>query len=102
MLRCGLPSVHDGSCSGRRASMTDQIQLRVNGRNVTVKAGTVVAAAIARAGVTAFRRSPLGRSCAPLCGMGVCMECRVTIDGKAHSRSCITLCAEGMDVRTDD
>jgi len=82
--------------------MNNQLQLRVNGRNVIVEYGTVVAAAIARAGVSKFRRSPLGRPCAPLCGMGVCMECRVTIDGRAQSRSCITLCAEGMDVRTDD
>jgi hypothetical protein len=37
-----------------------------------------------------------------LCGMGICLECRVTIDGREHSRSCTTLCAEGMEVRTDD
>jgi D-hydroxyproline dehydrogenase subunit gamma len=82
--------------------MKHHIQLRVNGQEVTVKPGTVVAAAIARAGVLGFRRSPQGRACAPVCGMGVCMECRVTIDGRAHTRSCIMLCAEGMDIRTDD
>jgi predicted molibdopterin-dependent oxidoreductase YjgC len=82
--------------------MKNQVQLRVNGRNVVVEPGTVVAAAVARAGVSKFRRSPLGRPCGPLCGMGVCMECRVTIDGRAHVRSCLTLCGEGMDVRTDD
>jgi len=81
--------------------MNNQVHLRVNGQTVSVAPGTVVAAAIARAGVSRFRRSPLGRSCGPLCGMGVCMECRVTINGRAHSRSCITLCTEGMEVRTD-
>ena len=85
------------------SSMNDQVpdMLRVNGRAVIVPAGTVVAAAIARVGVSPFRRSPLGRPCTPLCGMGVCMECRVSIDGRAHCRSCITLCAQGMEVRTD-
>jgi predicted molibdopterin-dependent oxidoreductase YjgC len=82
--------------------MNNQVQLRVNGRNVVVEPGTVVASAIVRAGVTRFRRSPLDRPCGPVCGMGVCMECRVTIDGRAHARSCITLCANGMDVRTDE
>ena len=38
----------------------------------------------------------------PLCGMGICFECRVTIDGEAHCRSCQTECRNGMDVRTDE
>jgi sarcosine oxidase subunit alpha len=37
----------------------------------------------------------------PLCGIGVCFECRVTINGQHHSRSCQVLCQEGMDVRTE-
>ncbi len=78
------------------------IQLRVNGISVAVAPGTVVAAAIAQAGVTRFRRSVAGEARAPLCGMGICFECRVTINGQEHSRSCTTLCAEGMEVRTDD
>ena len=78
------------------------IQLRVNGVPVTVAQGTVVAAAIAQAGVARFRRSTLGEARGPLCGMGICMECRVTIDGRAHTRSCTALCAEGMEVRTDE
>jgi D-hydroxyproline dehydrogenase subunit gamma len=82
--------------------MSTQIKLRVNGQIVVVPVGTVVAAAITLAGVSQFRRSPSGRPCGPLCGMGVCMECRVTIDDRAHCRSCITLCREGMEVTTDD
>ena len=78
------------------------IQLRVNGIAVTVDPGTVVAAAIAQAGVTRFRRSILGEARGPLCGMGVCMECRVRINGRAQSRSCTTLCSEGMEVQTDE
>lgn len=81
--------------------MPDQVQLHINGQRVTVPAGTVVAAALAMAGITRFRRSVTDEPRGPLCGMGTCMECRVTIDGQAHSRSCQTLCAEGMDVKTD-
>jgi sarcosine oxidase subunit alpha len=44
----------------------------------------------------------LGESRGPLCGMGICMECRVTINGQPHCRSCQTLCEEGMEVRTDE
>jgi D-hydroxyproline dehydrogenase subunit gamma len=82
--------------------MNNQVQIRVNGQKVSVTAGTVVAAAIARAGVNHFRRSPRGQPRGPLCGMGVCMECAVTINGRAHSRSCLALCTDGMEVLTDE
>jgi D-hydroxyproline dehydrogenase subunit gamma len=82
--------------------MPEQIRLRVNGKTVSVAAGTVVAAAVAQSGETRFRRSVGGEARGPLCGMGICMECRVTINGLAHCRSCQILCEEGMEVRTDE
>lgn len=72
------------------------ITLTINGQAVTVPAGTTVAAAVMRAGVMAFRRDR-----GPLCGMGICFECRVTLNGRAHERSCQTVCEPGMEVRTD-
>ncbi len=36
-----------------------------------------------------------------LCGMGVCYECRVTIDGRPAQRACLRLCREGMEIRID-
>lgn len=82
--------------------MPDAIQLKINGRPISVSAGTVVAAAIARAGIVRFRRSVSGQPRGPLCGMGTCLECRVTINGRTHCRSCQTLCEKDMEVRTDD
>lgn len=77
-----------------------EIQLTVNGREVRVPPGSVVAAAIARAGISSYRRSVRGEARGPLCGMGICFECRVTINGQAHCLSCQTLCEEGMEVVT--
>lgn len=82
--------------------MSEGITLRINGRKVTVPEGTLLAAAVAIAGETRFRRSVQGEPRSPLCGMGVCMECRVAINGQAHSRSCQTVCEPGMEVTTDD
>jgi D-hydroxyproline dehydrogenase subunit gamma len=82
--------------------MTEKVTISVNGKPVTVAAGAVVAAALAQAGVTRFRRSAQGEARGPLCGMGVCLECRVSINGQPHSRSCLTLCESGMEVRTDE
>jgi predicted molibdopterin-dependent oxidoreductase YjgC len=77
-----------------------EVRLTVNGREVRVPAGTIVAAAVANAGVVVYRRSVRGEPRAPLCGMGICFECRVTIDGRAHCLSCQTVCEEGMRVVT--
>ncbi|MGH9659022.1 MAG: (2Fe-2S)-binding protein [Bryobacteraceae bacterium] len=81
--------------------MPDSIELRVDGRPVRVEPGTTVAAAVLIANVTMFRRSVHGEPRGPLCGMGICFECRATIDGAPHSRTCQTLCRSGMDIRTD-
>ena len=48
-----------------------------------------------------FVRKQAGRNRrATLCGMGTCMECRVTVDGRKHVRSCQIIVREGMVVRT--
>ena len=82
--------------------MHDLVILRVNDVPVSVPAGSMVAAAVLEAGVTTFRRSVTGEPRGLLCGMGICFECRVRVDGVAHVRSCQTLCENGMDVRTDE
>jgi D-hydroxyproline dehydrogenase subunit gamma len=80
--------------------MAEQVTLSVNGKPITVAAGAMVSTAVALAGAL-FRRSVTGEPRAPLCGMGICFECRVTLDGREHCRSCQVECAEGMEVRTD-
>lgn len=82
--------------------MPETIMLMVNGVEVTMPSGSMVSAAVMTAGITTFRRSVTGEPRGPLCGMGICFECRVTIDGEAHCRSCQTVCRDGMDVRTDE
>jgi len=82
--------------------MSESIQLRVNGKTISVPSGIIVAAAVAMTGETRFRKSVFGQPRGPLCGMGICMECRVTINGQLHCRSCQTLCEEGMEVRADE
>jgi sarcosine oxidase subunit alpha len=63
--------------------------------------GSMVSTAVALAGDAALRFSVSGEPRGPLCGMGICFECRVTIDGRAHQRACQTVCRSGMQVWTD-
>ncbi|MBM3785051.1 MAG: 2Fe-2S iron-sulfur cluster binding domain-containing protein [Acidobacteria bacterium] len=64
------------------------VELILNEKPVSVADGTSVAAALI-AHAADF---------APLCGMGVCMACRVAIDGRPHQLACQTLCRQGMRV----
>ncbi len=81
--------------------MSDSVSITVDGTAVRVERGITVAAALLSLGKSRLRQSPTGEFRGPLCGMGICMECRVTINGRAHCRSCLELCQPGMEVRTD-
>jgi len=78
------------------------IKLTINSRKIEAAEGTTVAAAILESGCESFRTSVSGEPRWPLCGMGICFECRVTIDGVEHQRSCNILAADGMEVVTDE
>jgi len=72
----------------------------VNGEPLRAAVGSSVAAALLNGGVWPVRHAVDGAPRAPLCGMGICYECRVTIDGVAHQRACLVPVADGMIVRT--
>jgi len=80
--------------------MAETVVIVVNGRCLRVAAGVSVAAALLDAGVTSFRTSVRGAPRAPLCGMGTCYECRVTVDDVPHRRACLVTVAQGMGVET--
>jgi D-hydroxyproline dehydrogenase subunit gamma len=77
------------------------LSLTVNGVSLEVEPGTTVAAAAMLAGQPC-RVSVGGAPRGPLCGMGICFECRMTINGRVHCRTCQILCEPGMEVKTDD
>jgi len=80
--------------------MRDGVTISLDGRTIVVPRGATVAAALLSIGVSTFRTSVTGEPRGPLCGIGVCYECRVTVDGRPHERSCMTLCRDGMEVST--
>jgi len=78
---------------------TRSLTLTVDGAPIAVSPETTVAAAVLMAG-KATRTSTSGEPRGPLCGMGICFECRVSINGVPHQRSCQILCQTGMHVST--
>jgi aerobic-type carbon monoxide dehydrogenase small subunit (CoxS/CutS family) len=82
--------------------MSDTIQVTINGSVFDVPVGATAAVAVMMVGEAAFRTSVTGMPRGPVCGMGICYECRVEIDGVAHCRSCLVGCRPGMEIRTND
>jgi hypothetical protein len=87
-------STHSLKDSDRFFSIT------INGKPIRVHAGMTVAAAIVQADV-ASRRSVQGEPRQPLCGMGICYECRAQLDGQLHQKTCQVLCRPEMRVVTE-
>jgi len=75
------------------------VHCTVDGRSVRVAAGTSVAAALAQDGDGVARHSVSGQPRAPLCGMGICQECRLRVDGQTRL-ACQTVCEDGMHIQT--
>ena len=76
------------------------VMISIDGQAVRVPVGTPVAVAVWNHGIRRFRHSVTRSARAPLCGMGLCYECRLSIDGAANRRSCTLPCREGMVILT--
>lgn len=77
-----------------------RLLIMVNGRPLRAHEGESVHAALTASGVISLRADLHGRARGALCGMGVCFECRVTIDGVPDQRACMTPVREGMVIET--
>lgn len=83
-------------------STAGKVHFTLNGQPATAHAGCSVAVAVMANGVTQFRRSVTGQPRGPVCGMGICYECRLTIDGRPQQKSCQVVIADGMVVQCDE
>ena len=81
--------------------MPEMILVRVAGKQIEVPEGTSAVVAAIALGVSC-RTSVGGQLRGPLCGMGICFECRMKINGKAHVRSCQVMCVNGMEIEADE
>ena len=76
------------------------LRIEVDGEPVQAFEGETVATALLASGRRIFRHTPGGSPRGLYCGMGICFDCVVEVDGESSVRSCITLVRPGMKVRT--
>ncbi|HET7097850.1 MAG TPA: 2Fe-2S iron-sulfur cluster-binding protein [Casimicrobiaceae bacterium] len=67
-----------------------------DGTPVEARQGETIAAALTRAGISALGRRRDGAPRGIFCGMGVCQECVVHVDGLPSRRACMEIVADGM------
>jgi len=69
------------------------------GRTLQARDGQSVAAALTAAGVRSWRTTRRGeRPRGLFCGIGVCFDCLLTIDGRPAQRACLVPVQDGMIV----
>jgi sarcosine oxidase subunit alpha len=77
------------------------LTISIDGNNIEAYEGETVATALLAAGITTFNLSHNQKKPRSLyCGMGVCYECLVTINGIHGQRACITPVEAGMVIET--
>lgn len=79
----------------------NRIRLWINGAQVETERGVSVAAILMKENQLLTRLSVSGSARFAVCGMGICQECRVQINGHPHSLACQTICEPGMVIQTD-
>jgi len=83
--------------------MTVTITLTIDGKPLECEAGLTLAAVMYLDDQRVLRTTPRdGLKRSLFCGMGVCYDCLVKVDGRANIRACQTLVSEGMQVLTQE
>ncbi|MEV1333376.1 (2Fe-2S)-binding protein [Micromonospora costi] len=80
--------------------MTHRMTFR--GVPVPAEPGQSVAAALIAAGIPAWRTTRRGgRPRGVFCGIGICFDCLITVDGVPDQRACLVAAADGMRLGDD-
>lgn len=96
------PGVDPAPVPGAGASGT-AFQFLFDGETVGAEAGQTIGAALIAAGRRSWRRTRVGG--APrgvFCGIGICFDCLVVVNGRPNNRACLVEAAPGDLVQTQE
>ena len=81
--------------------MNDKLSLTFDGATIEARPGQSVAAALTDAGIRSWRTTRHGQRPRGLfCGIGVCFDCLLVVDGLPNQRACLVPAREGMRLET--
>ena len=72
-----------------------------DGAPINAYSGETILGALLASGIRTLRHTSQDQPRGMLCGIGVCYDCLVTIDGQRNQRACMTPAQPGMVVRSE-
>src|SRR3569623_1464026 len=84
-----------------RSRMSDSIEIDFEGRKLAARPGESLAATLTANGILALRTTRCDSERGIFCGMGVCQECLVEVDGRPSQRACMTVVDRPLVVRRE-
>jgi len=79
-----------------------RVTIELDATSVEAYEGDTVAAVLLALGEAATRRTVGGEPRGLFCGMGVCFDCLVVVDGVPNTRACMTWVRDGLRVQRQD
>ena len=84
-------------------SVSPTVDFTFDGTPYRVPEGQTVAAALIGHGVVSWRHTRVGdQPRGILCGIGVCFDCLITVNGEANVRACLAQVREGDRVERQE
>ena len=81
------------------AGTPGEVTVSFNGRPITTSAGQSVGSVLVTNGITTWRDTrKQARPRGLFCGIGVCFDCLVSVDGIPNQRACLVEVCEGMKI----
>ncbi len=80
----------------------DKFEIEVDGQTILARRGQTVAEALLANGLRVFRTTRKHAPRGVYCGMGICYECRMIVNGVPNVRTCMTLATPECKITTQD
>ena len=82
--------------------IADTFEIEVDGRTLLARKGQTIAEALLANGLRGLRMTRKQSPRGVYCGMGICYECRMIVNGIPNVRTCMTPATPGCRIATQD
>ena len=82
--------------------IVNKFEIEVNGKIILAHSGQTIAEALLANGLRGLRMTRKQSPRGVYCGMGICYECRMIVNGIPNVRTCMTLATPGCKITTQD
>ncbi len=78
----------------------EKFEIKIDGNRITARKGQSIAEALLASGLRVFRRTKQDAPRGLYCGIGICYECRMIVNGIPNIRTCMTPAEPGCEITT--